>query len=320
MKRPAPSAGAGPPLGQRSRTARPVGRVEVVHDDPDHCGLRISLIDQPWHLVGKVLHRPTCRDGNVSPTGLRLNQHTEMAGAVALVRIVVPRRSSRGGGPGLACLPKQLFACCIEVALRASGIIGGCVEVQRVLHGGHALGAHVRQTSWLLRPQFECVFLSTWRTLSWAMASAKPRATTLSASSRNVHRAWPLAAGVQATAITGASCVPVHWRCAPGRACSSSAPRFSSTHRCRVRPTVAVPTGRAVALSSSRRPSSALSSIRARVSWRVLAFPRRRSCAHVTRAAVLKATRDCLLGLARLSSRRVGPACDLIASDSSTAG
>src|SRR5918992_854868 len=299
----APGLRWGKSLVQRGRFVR----VEVVHNNPNHGGFRVPLIDQPLHLVGKILHCPAFRDGNMSPAGLRLNKHKEIAGAVPLVLIVVPRGSSWCGEQGRAGLPNQLFAGFIKVDLGPLGIIGLGIKVQHILHGGHELGAHFRQTPLLLLPRFEFVFLSTWRTVSWAMVSAKPSSTTLAASSRNVHRAWPAGAGVQATAITCASCLPVNLRCAPGRACSSSAPRFSSTNRCRVRPTVAVPTYSAAAISSSLRPSSALSRIRARVSLRVPACPRRRSCANVVRSSVLKATRYFFLGMSGLSGLRVCP-------------
>jgi hypothetical protein len=275
--------------------------MEVIQQHPNPLRLRVPLIDQPLHVLGKGPHRPLCRDRNVAPAGVRRCKQKKVAGAVALVRIVLPCGLPGLGGPGRACLADPLLARFITVARRALEIVWRCVQGQDVLQGGHELGTPFWQTPLLGLPRVAGIFLSTWRPVSWAIAAATPNAPPLSARSRSGPRARPAGAGVQATAITCAACKSVHCRCAPGRACSLRAPRCSSTKRCRVRPTVAVPPSRATAISSSLQPSLALSRRRARVSLRAPAFPRRRRGSTVVRSAALNATGDFFLGMSRHS-------------------
>jgi hypothetical protein len=304
-----PAASAGSGLRWFTGCIPRRGRVgiAVLHAHADPRRLRVPCLDQPAPLVRTVLPCPGCRPRAVAPARLWLHQPQAMAGTGARGLLVVPPRLSGLGGQGLASLHEQWLARFVTVALRASGLRGLFIQVKPLFHGRHELGPHVWQTPLLLLPGLPCVFLRTWRPVARAIEAAQPHATTLSASNRHGQRARPAGAGGQATASTCAACLPVNWRCAPGRAGASSAPRCSSTNRGRMRPTVAVPTSSAAALSSSRRPSSALSRIRARVSFRALGFPLRRRCSKAVRSSGLKSPRYVFLGRSGRSFARVYP-------------
>jgi hypothetical protein len=72
-------------LVQRSRF---VGIEMVQHHTDDLCR-GISLIDQPLHLVPKIRHGALGRHCNVPPASLRFADDKEVAGAMALVFVVV---------------------------------------------------------------------------------------------------------------------------------------------------------------------------------------------------------------------------------------
>ena len=266
-----------------------VGVAGVQHETHP-LGLRIPHSDQPAYLLGKVPHSPPRGAGNMPPAALRLTAHKHGAGTVALVFIVIRCGMSRFGGQKHPPLRHELRAGCITVALRPSGIIGLLIEVEDVLPGGDELGTSCGQAPLLFLPGLEGGFLRTWRTVSRAIDAAKPRAMTLSASSRSVQCVCPSGAGVHATAMRCAACLSVSFRWAPGRGASLSASRPVSTNRWRVRATVVVPTSNAVAMASSLQPSAALSKIRARASFRALVWPLRSMCAHVARSSELRAT------------------------------
>ena len=71
--------------------------VQVVQDDPDHLDLRIGLVHQPSHLLGKVLHRAPLGHHHVPPAGLRLTGQEQVACALPPVLVVLPQRKSRPG-------------------------------------------------------------------------------------------------------------------------------------------------------------------------------------------------------------------------------
>src|SRR5262249_690821 len=196
----------------------------------------------------------------------------------------------------------QLLARFIEVDFRARRIVRFLIEIKHILHSSDKLRTHLGQAPLLFLPGFERVFLRTWRTVSRAIDDAKPNSTTLSASSRSVQWACPSGAGVHATAIRCAACLPVSLRWAPGRDASSSAPKPVSTNRWRVRATVAVPTSNAVAMASSFHPSAALSRMRARVSLRSPVLPLRSMWSNVARSSGLRSTTYFFLGMSEHSS------------------
>src|SRR5919106_5159941 len=272
--------------------------VEIIQDYPNHLRVGITVVDQPPHLVREVMHGALHSHLDMPPAGLRLAHEKQITGSIALILIVIASRLSGPGRHWDARLGNQLPACLVKGDRGPTGIIGLGVQLQDVLHGGHELGAHRWQTPLLVLPRLEDIFFRIWRTVSRAIESAKPNSTTLSASRRSVQWRCPAGAGVHATAMRWASCLPVSLRSPPGRGRSSRAARLASTKRCRVRPTVAMPTSSAAAISASVRPSSAFSKMRARVSWRVPEWPRRKSCSTSPRSSGVKSITYRFFGMA----------------------
>src|SRR5712692_7923815 len=237
-----------------------------------------------------------CQQQNDPQRG-KEKEEKHITGAVAFVLIIVARHLSRSGRQRLTGLPNQLFTGFIAIDLGALRIIGLGIQIQHVFHGGDKLPTHLGQTPLLVLPGLECVFLSTWRTVSRAIDSANPNSTTWSASTCKVQRVWLRGAGGQATAMSWASCVPLSLRWPPGRGSSWSASKLTSTKRWRVRSTVAMLTSRAIAISSSVSPSSAWSKMRARVSLRALLLPRCKSCSSVVRSSAVRSTTYFFFGI-----------------------
>ena len=63
--------------------------VEIVQDDPNHLRLRVAFIDQPFQLVGEVLHRALSGHFHVPPARLRLTAEEDIPRAIALVFIII---------------------------------------------------------------------------------------------------------------------------------------------------------------------------------------------------------------------------------------
>ena len=166
------------------------------------------------------------------------------------------------------------------------------IQVQHIFQAGNNGGAHLGDAPLLFLPGLEFVFLSVRRTLSYDMESANPNSTALSASKRNVQRAWPSGGLLHATAMRWASSLPLSLHRGPGRDCSLSAlSNPSSTNRLRGRHTVAMPTSKAAAICRSNNPSSAFLRIRARVTLLAGAFPRRVTWRRCSRSSSLRSTR-----------------------------
>ena len=167
--------------------------------------------------LGKVWHGAVFGDGNVPPTRQWLAEQEDVACPVALVLIVETLRPPRFGWYWRPLLPDQLFAGFIKADRRALGVIGLLIQVQHIFHTGDKVGTYLRDAPLLFLPGLEFVFLSVRRTLSYDMESANPNSTTLSASKRNVQRAWPSGGSLHATAMRWASSLPSSLLQCPGR-------------------------------------------------------------------------------------------------------
>jgi hypothetical protein len=117
--------------------------IEIVQDHANDFGVGIAHIDQPLHLLGKVLHRALRSHGDMPPSSLGLTEEKKVAGPVAFVFVIVPCRVSRLRGQRLAGLADQLFARFIKGHRRAFGIIGLGIQIQHVFHCRHKLAAHL---------------------------------------------------------------------------------------------------------------------------------------------------------------------------------
>src|SRR5262245_43014365 len=270
---------------------RDLMRIEIVQHDPNHAGFWVAFVHQPLHLVGEVDPRTLLRHMHMAPAGLRFHEEKKVARAVALVFVITALRLPWLGGQRLPALCDELLVGFIKVDLRPLSIIGRCVDFQHVFHGGDELRTHLWNTPLLLQPRLEVTFFNTRRTLSYEYDSAKPRATTRSASRCKVQRLRPSGAPLQASAIRRASAFSSSFGRVPGRGRSASAPSPSSTKRWRRRSTVARPTERAAAMAWSSQPSAALSRIRARVTLRVACVPLCRSCSSCSRSSSPSVTR-----------------------------
>src|SRR3981081_2596563 len=271
--------------------------VEIIQDDPNQVGIGIAFIDQPFHLVSKVVHGALRRHHDMAPARLRFAKQKEIAGPVALIFIVVARHLAGLSGHGRASFLDQLFTRFVEVDCRTLGLVGLGIEIEDIFHPCDKLGTDFGETPLFVLPRFEFVFLSSWRTVSWERVSAKPNTTASSASKRKVHRSRPAGAGLQVTAIRWASALPGGRGGARVRGRSVSAARFSSTNRWRVRSTVPGLVATSSAISSSLRPSSAFNKMRARVTCRAAALPDRMMPMRVSRSSAVKSTRYFLAGI-----------------------
>ena len=138
----------------------------------------------------------------------------------------------------------------------------------------------------------------TRRTVSAETAATTSSSTSLSASTRRVHRARSSGGGEQARAISFASAAPSSTRSRLGLACffrDKAASRPSSTNRSRTRSTVAVLTSTASAIRWSVQagpPSaaSAFSKMRAWASFWAAAFPAAITPASCSRSSAVSVT------------------------------
>jgi hypothetical protein len=86
--------------GKRLIERRRFVRVEMVQHDPHPVRLWVPLLHQPLHVVGAVRHSPVRGHGNLPPPGVRCTAHQPIAGAMALVFLVIERGLARVGGSG----------------------------------------------------------------------------------------------------------------------------------------------------------------------------------------------------------------------------
>ena len=69
-------------------------RVEIIENHANHLGLRIALVDQPLHLLGKVLLGASLRHGDMPPPRLRLTANKQIASALALILVIFSLRAA----------------------------------------------------------------------------------------------------------------------------------------------------------------------------------------------------------------------------------
>src|SRR5262249_17462368 len=141
-------------------------------------------------------------------------EHQESVGPpLPLVRGIRTPHGTGSHRPGRPHVADQLLAALVHTNLRALRIPGLGVDLQHLLHrrpeAGRGLG---RQAPRLLQPRLDLVFLSVRQTVAGSIASTTAHATSWSASSVIVQRAWPAGGGLQATAANGASWAPSRLR------------------------------------------------------------------------------------------------------------
>ena len=273
-------------------------RVEIVQHDANRFGFRIALIHQPFHLPGEVGHCPCGRDRQVSPTLAGFEEHKQIARAIPFVFIVIPFDLVGADRQRRSHFRNQLLRRFIKTDEWMLGIVRFGVQIQYFFHRRHKFSTDRRQAPLSFLPRLEFVFFRIWRTASCEMSEANSKATTRSASKRKVQRAWPFGGTLHTSAIKRASCLLFNLRGCPDRGFSAKAcGKPASTKRLRVRSTVARPTCNTSAINSSDNPSSALSKMRARITFRADGLPRRMNSSSSSRSVDSRSTLYFILGM-----------------------
>lgn len=179
-------------------------------------------------------------DRHLAPAGQRLTQHEQRTHAPTLALVIDPRRLSRCGRHGHACIGHQLLTRLVQTHQRATRVVGTGIHLQDVLHVPDELATElIRQTPILFQPRLEFVFFSVRRTVIRDSVDMS-NSTSLLARRRRVQRLRPSGGGLHATATRCASWAPSSLRrrvVGDGRG-RSAASGPSSTHRVRTRSTL----------------------------------------------------------------------------------
>src|SRR5215471_12962782 len=209
--------GNAPGLGRLERFVerRALMRVEIVQHHTNHLGFGVADVHQPLHFMSKVHLGALLRHLHVPPASLRFDTEEEIPGTIAFVLVIKALGLSGLRWQRDTGRFDQLLACFINIDLRTSRIIRLRIDLQDVFHGGDTLGTDLWDTPLLLQPRLEVTFFQTRRTLSYEYASARPRATTRSASRCKVQRLRPSGAALQASAIRRASACASSLGCVP---------------------------------------------------------------------------------------------------------
>ena len=259
--------------------------IEIVEDHPNHFGLRISMVNEPLHLICKVCFGSPLCDFDMPPSCLRLTEDKQVSRPLALILIVITLR------PPASRLRLDARVSAINCLLVSSKLTFGrfssycsAYKSKYILHRRYKHPIDFRYAPLLFQPRLQFVFLSTRCTVSSEHDSVSFNSTTRSASNCKVQCSRPSGAFEQASAIRRASPFSSSSRFLPGRGRSWSDPSLTSTKRLRVRSTVGIQVSSSWAISSSRKPKSAFSKMCARVSLRAECFPRRSICSSVERS------------------------------------
>src|SRR6266540_2214415 len=258
--------GQAPGLSRRERLVERGGAmgVKLVHHQDDPLRFRVLDIDQVLDGVRPIDARAAVGNLDPAPPGQRLEEHEQVADALALVLEVIALDLTGARWQRPACLTDQLLR----------GLI------------------HADQ-----RP-LRVVFFKVRRTVSYERLSTYVSSTILSASNCKVQRAAPVGGGLQAKAIKCASWRPSNLRNRgfSGRRGSRAAAKLSSTKRRRTRSMVGMLTSTASAIAASVQAGpfglwSALRRMRAWASLRAAPFPAPIKSWSVWRSSGVKVTR-----------------------------
>src|SRR5260221_6406548 len=234
----------------------------------------VNGIDQPTHLVRKILPGTPVGDADMPPTDQRFKAHEQIGRSVTLVLGIVASYLTGLRQTGRANLINKLLATFVKADDRFQPVVRLFINSQHIFHGGHECCAGFRNTPFLYLPGFDLIFFNVWRTVSCETLSTTSSATNFSANTRILQWACPSGQSLHARAMRCASARPSSRRFWPGRASSVSAPlNPRSTKRWRVRSTVVRAVSNALAMSSSVHPSLAFNRICARFIFRAEISP-----------------------------------------------
>ncbi len=153
--------------------------VQIVQDHSNHRDIRIGVIHQTAHLVGKVLPGAPLCYRQMAPASAVFTSEEQVARACPLVFVVLTPRSHglcRQWRSGFGQEPSGGLVKTDHWPLR---VIGLGVEVQHVLHGRQELAAYLGHALLLFTPRLERVLFSRRRTVSWDRDSANLNSTAL---------------------------------------------------------------------------------------------------------------------------------------------
>src|SRR6266487_54482 len=263
--------------------------VEIVHHQANHTCLGIDLIGQPADRLSKIQPGALLAHLDTTASGQRFDEHKQVRRPQALIFRVGALRITRLDRQWLADLPMDHQWLFVKTDQRGGGIIGLGIQVQHILHCGHKVGIDVRNAPLLMLPGLQCVFLSSWRTVSGEMRRTYPNSTAWPASMRTVQWSCPSGTLLHVMAMRWAACSSLSaWRRRSCRLSVSTASMPPARHRCRILRIVCCVMSSISAMSASVHPSSLLSKTRARVRVLALALPRRTKNSTWVRSSLLR--------------------------------
>jgi hypothetical protein len=101
------------------------------------------------------------RDGCVTPAGMRLNDHEQGAGAVAVILIIVTGNLTGLRWQWVSTGAESLARALIHADWWGLRVIGSSLDLQDIRHPPHKIGTDLGNTPWLLQPRFELTFFKT---------------------------------------------------------------------------------------------------------------------------------------------------------------
>src|SRR5262245_9005030 len=283
-------------------------RTQVIQHHYDLVRIRKMHIDQLLHTLCPIDRSALVSHLDVPPVVQRREEQEQIADAVTLERTLEALRLARLNREWRDHLDMLLFVALIEADERTFGIERPRVDIKHIFHRGDEGGIGF---GWdlplLLQPRLKFVFFSVRRTVSGAILSTTPSATSLSASKTNVQRSAPSGGAPQARATSWASCAPSSLRRdGPAHFLRySAASRPAVTKARRTRSTVGTLTDTASAIAASLQAGasgavSALSRMRAWVWEWAEALPLRIRASRVWRCSVVSSTRYFLFNVGLL--------------------
>lgn len=147
--------------------------VQLVHHQHDLVRLPVASVDQIPHDLGEVLAGPALGDVDLAPPGHGFEGYEETGHPIADVHAVVALHLARRHRQRFPHLADQWGEGLVQTNHRAVGLVRTLIHLQNIFHIHYELGRGLRwDDPHLQKRQFEFVFLSTRRTVSYDTVSA----------------------------------------------------------------------------------------------------------------------------------------------------
>src|SRR5262249_54027117 len=117
-------------------------RVQLIHDQADDVGAGKMYIDQVFEAMGDIQNRAGSRDFDVAPATLGAHEHKQVAGAFALVLVIMSFHLSWRRWNHRAHFTDELVGALVEAYSWTLGILLLGVQVQHVFHMIDKLGTY----------------------------------------------------------------------------------------------------------------------------------------------------------------------------------